>query len=262
MAEKISVQSVTDIITSKAGREYFTLEDISQKRYVCFIVKLKEFCKVGTEIEADFTPGKSADDSPRLDMIYVNGKPVVSVEKKATGRSCGKSKEELLQIRQLAEAQNRSIQAQTSLNRATDLAVAIINQGSEYTAEAIGKIESNAKTFYQLLQSLTLISEAKVIHQNIKEAKSDKKTNSKSKAIDQQQGEERTSGPPSGEALELLPKETERVRKFLEWIISKDENIKEPRIWLEVEYAVPKDEPLSDKKCEALFKTIKQKKGW
>lgn len=259
MAEKISIQSVTDIITSKAGREYFTFEDVEQKRYVCFIVKLKEFCKVGTEIEADFTPGKSADDSPRLDMIYVNGKPVISVEKKTAGRSYGKSKEELLQIRQLAEAQNRSIQAQTSLNRAVDIVLADnikVTAKGEALIELVGELSG---AFYQLLQSLTLTSEAKVIHQKIKEAKGEK-DNTDTKTPDKQQGKEQATGPVSGEALELLPGETERVKGFLEELM--EHGINAPRVFLEVEYAIPQDESLSDKKCEALYKTIKTKMKW
>ncbi|GAH10361.1 unnamed protein product, partial [marine sediment metagenome] len=71
MAEKIGIQVVSELITSKAGREYFTLEDFGQKRYVCFNSKLKDYCKVGGEIEADLTPGKTPDDSPRIDMIYI-----------------------------------------------------------------------------------------------------------------------------------------------------------------------------------------------
>ena len=166
MSEKITVQSVSDIITSKAGNEYFTFEDMGQKRYVCYNPKLKEYCKVSSEIEADLTPGKTPEDSPRLDMVYVNGKPVIGIEKKTAGRSYGKSDKELLQIKQLAEAQNRSIQAQTSLNRAVDLAVAGINNKIEIETTYVAE---HARKFYQLLQSLTQISEAQVIHKEVKD---------------------------------------------------------------------------------------------
>ena len=165
MSEKIGVQAVSELITSKAGRQYFTFEDMAQQRYVCFIVKLRDFIKVGSEIEADLTPGKTPEDSPRLDMIYVEGKPAIKPEAKAAGRSYGKSIEELLQIRQLAEAQNRSIQAQTALNRAVDLAVANIGNGD------LPDIKDTAREFYQLLQSLTQITEAEVIHRELKSIK-------------------------------------------------------------------------------------------
>ena len=255
MAEKISVQSVTDIITSKAGREYFTFEDISQKRYVCFIVKLKEFCKVGSEIEADLTLGKSADDSPRLDMIYVDGKPVISVEKKTAGRSYGKSDKELTQIRQLAEAQNRSIQAQTALNRAVELTICFLNNKLiDAAQDAIKAIDYRTKGFYQLLQSLTLISEAEVIDKKIEEVKGeapkiqiDKTATTSSQAqVDDEVG-----------ADETRPK---TVPEFLAWL--KDHNIKAPRTWLEVEWGIGSKEILTMERCQELFKQIQEKEGW
>lgn len=173
MAEKITIQAVSDIITSKADRQYFTFEDMAQKRYVCFITQLKEHCKLGSEIEADLTPGKSPQDSPRLDMIYVNGKPVISVEKKTPGRGYGKSKEELIQQRQLEEAKQRSIQAQTALNRAVDLAVAgKVPMGGVAGSETFFRdIKTTTREFYQLLQSLTQISEAQIIYKEIKDDK-------------------------------------------------------------------------------------------
>ncbi len=171
MSEKVSISSVSDIITSKNDRQYFTFEDTQQKRYVCFIPQLKDYCKVGSEIEVDFTPGKSPEDSPRLDMIYVNGKAVISVEKKAQRQSYGKSDKELTQIRQLAEAQNRSIQAQTALNRAVDIVVAEMNLGHKGEGIWASRIEELAKDFYRTLQSLTQISEAEIILKGAKDVK-------------------------------------------------------------------------------------------
>jgi len=174
MAEQISVHSVSDIITSKAGRQYFTLEDPEQKKYVCFIPQLKDYCKAGSEIEADLTPGKSESDSPRLDMIYVNGKPVIQLAAKAQGRSYGKSDKELAQTKQLAEAQSRSIQAQTALKRAVDLEIAGKLPYKEVVVNGEARninIAQTTRIFYQLLQSLTQISEAEVIHREIKPGK-------------------------------------------------------------------------------------------
>jgi len=84
-------------------------------------------------------------------------------ETKATGRSYGKSDKELAQIKQLAEAQNRSIQAQTALNRAVDLAIA-----DKITLHEIGEF---TKEMYIGIQSLTQISEAEVIRREIKPGK-------------------------------------------------------------------------------------------
>jgi len=168
MAEKIDIQMVSDIKTAKSGNKYFTVDDMAQKTYVCFNPTLHSFCSVGGTIEADITQGKTADDSPRIEMIYVDGKAVVEVEKK-TQRSFGKSDKELLQIKQLAEAQNRSIQAQTALNRAVDLAIAC-DSDMEDMPKDMDIIKQIAKEFYQLLQSLTLISEAQVIIKGAKDA--------------------------------------------------------------------------------------------
>lgn len=100
-----------------------------------------------------------------------------------------------------------------------------------------------------------------VIVTKIEEAKSEKttKTTSKSKTTDQPEDKERTSGSPSGEALELLPGESERVKGFLAQLTQHGK--KDPRLFLEVEYGIPQDEALTEKRCETLYKTI-NKKGW
>ena len=102
MTEKIEIQMVSDTLTSKAGNDYFTIEDDQQKRYVCFNPKLKEYCQVGGEIDADLTQSKKPDGNPTIDMIYIDGKPVIE-KPKQVGRSFGKSKEEQKSIeRQVA----------------------------------------------------------------------------------------------------------------------------------------------------------------
>ena len=173
MTTKIAVQMVSNIVTAESGRQYWTLKDFTEKKYICFNPKLKDYCQVGGEIEADISPGKSPTDTPRLDMIYINGKPVIEIQPKSMRPHYGKSKEELAQQRQLAEAQNRSIQAQTSLNRAVDLAVGgcmpIPKESGSIDLSIVQElIADTAKEFYLLLQSLTEISEAEVIHREIK----------------------------------------------------------------------------------------------
>ena len=146
MRKQITIQSFTEIKTSKAQRNYFTLQDMEQQKYLCFIPSLRDYLHLGATIDAEIEPAKAEGDSPRLENIYVDDKPVHQEVKKTTGRIFGKSREELAQLKDLAQAQNSSIQAQTALNRVVDLIVA-------------GKIdlmelESNAYRFYQLLQSL------------------------------------------------------------------------------------------------------------
>jgi len=163
--QAIQIQSVSEIRVSKNKREYFTLEDMAQIRYVCFNPKLHSLCLIGDEIDADVEPAKSEGDTPRLTNIYIDNKPIIEAETKAKQRASwgGKSDKELAQQKQLAESQNRSIQAQTSLNRAVDLAIA-----GQIAPE---RCEETAKHFYLFLQSLVAISEAEVIQRKIAEIK-------------------------------------------------------------------------------------------
>jgi len=243
MAEKIGVQSVSELITSKAGREYFTLEDFEQKRYVCFNPKLKDYCKVGSEIEADTTPGKSADDSPRIDMIYVNGKPVIEVDKsKSTGRSYGKSDKELLQIRQLAEAQNRSIQAQTALNRAVDLAIA------DYVGMStdVDGIRLFAREFYQLLQSLTQISEAQVILKGAKDVKTTKELPDE-ETLPGTRGVDDTGGGTQVTNAQTLMDWAKKHGKYPSWVRKE---------------ALLGDDAISDEIAVKAYQILKSKMNW
>ena len=166
----IQIQSLSDIKVSKNKREYFTLEDMAQTRYVCFNPKLHPFCQLSGEIDADVEPGKSEGDTPRLNMVYKDDKPVIEAQAKEVRHPQwgGRSDKELLQQRQLAEAQNKSIQAQTALNRAVDLAVA-----GQLAPE---RCEETAKHFYLFLQTLTLISEAEIIQTKVKEVKTETQT--------------------------------------------------------------------------------------
>ena len=131
--------------------------------------KQKALIKKITHQDFEGTTQEASEKIKELLKEKVKDEPEQPVDQpKTQGRSYGKSKEELTQQRQLAEAQNRSIQAQTALNRAVDLVVAYkedINRG-----EAKEFLTQTANEFYQLLQSLTQISEAQVIYQKVKEA--------------------------------------------------------------------------------------------
>ena len=171
----IQIQSVSNVTVSKNNRKYFTLEDMAQIRYICFNPKLHPFCQLGGEIDADVEPAKSEGGTPRLTMVYKDGKPVIEAPAKEKQRSSwgGKSDKELAQQRQLAEAQNKSIQAQTALNRAVELAIA-----GQIAPE---RCEETAKHFYLFLQSLTQISEAEIIQTKVKEVKIETQTSEKVK---------------------------------------------------------------------------------
>jgi len=98
---------------------------------------------------------------------------------------------------------------------------------------------------------------------NFEEAKGETtQSNKDSQIAHQPQDEGAGPGQDNREALELQPKETERVKGFLKCIMANDNNIKSPRLWLSTEYAIPQDQPLTDKECEALYQTIKTKRKW
>ncbi len=210
--EKITVTSKSeDIITAKSGSKYFMVEDETQRELICFIPELYEHLTVGTGVDVDIAPPRKEGGTPQITQVYKDGKPLVEDKpKQGAGRSYGKSKEELAQIKQLAEAQNRSIQAQTSLNRAVDLAIADRLGLIAGEQNNLNVLRETAREFYQLLQSLTQMSEADVIHKAIKEAKSEsnipKKTESsqdippiEDRGEDKQHSGEETGEPRAGD---------------------------------------------------------------
>ena len=160
---KISIQERSPIIQG-AKSQYFTITTPEGKTYVSWELGLHEHCGIG-EIDAEVAPPYKADGNEVLKNIWKDGNPIIKPQEKGTGRSYGKSKEELAQQRQLAETQNRSIQAQTALNRAVEIHIALLASGNGLTSK---ELDDLTKHFYQLLQELTQISEAKVIYQKIK----------------------------------------------------------------------------------------------
>jgi len=183
----IQIQSVSDIKVSKNNREYFTLKDMAQTQYVCFNPKLHPFCQLGGEIDADIEPAKSEGGTPRLTMVYKDGKPVIQAPAKEKQRSSwGKSDKELGQELKIAEMKRHSIEAQVSLKSAIDLAIGglmpIPKESSSIDISIVQElIKDTAREFYQLLQSLTEISDVEVIHKTIKEAKIETQTSEKVK---------------------------------------------------------------------------------
>lgn len=161
---------------------------------------------------------------------------------------------------EVEDSREDSIEAQTSQKGGIEILKTLIEQAL-LTDKEIQKCKEYAMSSVEW--AMARLNLPSVIVTKIEEAKSETtKANNKSETTDQQPSKERTTGQVSREALELLPGETERVRKFFDWIMSKDKNIKEARLWLTVEYGIPKGEALSDAQCEALYKTIKTKMKW
>ena len=162
--QKIDIQAVSNIIIAQSKRQYFTITDMTQSKFICFITKLKPFCQVGKMIDAEVSPGKSPSNTPRIEMIYINDKAVIEIAPKApTGRSYGKSDKELAQQKQLEDEKRRSIEAQTAVIQAVELV----------KADKIPKeqIKVWAKELYILLHQLRDVEIEKVVYQAIKEAK-------------------------------------------------------------------------------------------
>lgn len=136
----------------------------------------KEAIDADTELQVTMVDGAPKYQHWRVTQVYEDNKPIAEAKKPEgyAPRTYGKSSEQLAQERQLAEAQNRSIQAQTALNRAVDLAIAdnIERQGSL----DLKPIMLVAREFYALLQSLAQISEAEVIDHEIKRHKDAKES--------------------------------------------------------------------------------------
>jgi len=131
--------------------------------------------------------------------------------KPKAGRSYGKSQEELLQTRQLAEAQNRSIQAQTALNRAVEIHIATMAVPVDKTM-SLKEIDTLTGHFYQLLQSLTQISVVEVIH---RETKSIKETVEKPSAVAGRETIEGTRATDKGGGTPVT-----NAKELMAWAIS------------------------------------------
>ena len=120
--------------------------------------------KVGAELDADTELKVITTDDEKIykhwivNQIYVDGIGIVKPKTAQSGyKSYGKSKEELTQQRELEEAKRRSIEAQSALIQAVELAKAdkVTMQGPQ----DLKPIMLVAREFFQLLQSLTKTSE-------------------------------------------------------------------------------------------------------
>jgi len=62
------------------------------------------------------------------------------------------------------------------------------------------------------------------------------------------------------DSRETTESDAERVNGFLKYL--EEHGKKDPRLWLDVEYGIPQDTILTPKKCELLYKAIKNKEKW
>lgn len=97
-----------------------------------------------------------------------------------------------------------------------------------------------------------LLAELLVIATDKKESKSE---TTKTHKGGQETQTELIDKPDSGEATD-----EERVSGFFKYLEKHD--IKDVKLWLNVEYGIDPAGTLTPKKCEALYKAIKKDKGW
>jgi len=148
----------------------FTCDD--KLHYETFKQNLFSHIKVGEQLDADtelqIVTTEAGQEYPhwRITQIYQDGKPVAVSQADTPKRAYGKSPEELALYRQLDEFKQNSIMAQTALNRAVDLAIA--DKVTMAGQQDLKPIMLVAREFYALLQNLTKISDAEVIHDAIK----------------------------------------------------------------------------------------------
>jgi len=155
--------------------------------------------------------------------------------------------------------QNSSIQAQTALNRAVDLAIAqLANEGPPDIVD-IDWIKDVAKEFYQLLQSLTQNSEGKATKV---EGKSHKETKESKEPItgEARQSPEEDTGRGDSEAG--IKAEGLTTDELLEWVATQMgwKSAKPARSWLVNKCRIL--EGTIDKDPEWVKNEVSQLQGW
>lgn len=79
----IFCQSKSDIITSKAGKKYFTIKNDENTTFVCFNPKYHPLFEVGnTTVDVEVQEGKKEGDSPRIVSIGTKAEDVVGIVEK------------------------------------------------------------------------------------------------------------------------------------------------------------------------------------
>jgi len=193
-----------------------------------------------------FTMGLYKDKYPYV-QDFTEIKDIFKIE--AAKAATDKPDMRLIQQRELALIQNSSIQAQTALNRAVDLAVAKVT--GETPPDIIDWIRDTAKEFYQLLQSLTQNSEGKATKV---EGKSHKETKESKEPITGEAGQTGSEPKATGETL--------TTDELLEWVATQMgwKSAKPARSWLVNKCRIL--EGTIDEDPEWVKNEVSQLQGW
>ena len=160
MAEQNSERKVIKVAYIAAPNPKFpTLLEFKGEdgvKYETWVKALAPEIKLDAELDCDITHSEKKGESGtfyhhKVTQIYKDGKPIYQAEAKPGGRSYGKSDKELAQQREIEDAKRRSIEAQTALIQAVNLAAKVTMAGEN----DLKVIIVAAREFYQLFQSLT-----------------------------------------------------------------------------------------------------------
>ena len=80
----IFVQERSDIITSKAGKKYFTIQNDEGQKFICFNPKLYPLFQLGSQVvDVNVEAGKKEGDTPRIVSVGTKAEdiPAKIVEK-------------------------------------------------------------------------------------------------------------------------------------------------------------------------------------
>lgn len=76
MSEQIAVTTRSDLIVSKTSkRTYFTITDDTDRKLICFNPAYYNKLEVGSVVQLDIQPGRSAEDTPRIESLIEEGAP-------------------------------------------------------------------------------------------------------------------------------------------------------------------------------------------
>jgi len=84
----IFVQQKSDIITSKAGKKYFTIKNDEDTTFVCFNPKLYPLFEIGgTTVDVEVQEGRKEGDSPRIVSVGTKAEEAPKAVERALPRT-------------------------------------------------------------------------------------------------------------------------------------------------------------------------------
>ncbi len=121
--EEITVLGRSNLIVStKSKRTYFTITDDKDRKFICFDPGLYNDCEVGKTLEAEITPGRTAEDTPRIGRMGAKAEAKPATE--------GTPKPEPKSVPQKEFRTPQNMNRADALHNATLAVVALVNQNT------------------------------------------------------------------------------------------------------------------------------------